>query len=83
MARYRIFAQQYYDVINVNCFPHHRTLACQTIGVWRRPSDFGVTIGLWSPIALWSPTYIYIYDDHDDDDEDDDHYIGKRLGLID
>lgn len=34
--------------------PNHHTLACQTIGIWSIPSDFGVTIGLLSPIALWS-----------------------------
>jgi hypothetical protein len=32
----------------------HRTLACHTIGVWRRPLEFGVTIALWGSTYLFS-----------------------------
>lgn len=31
---------------------HHR--------VWHRPSHYGVGITLWSPISLWSPTYVFL-----------------------
>jgi hypothetical protein len=39
----------------------HRTLMSHAIGVWCRPSGFGVAIAPWSPFALWSPTYILVH----------------------
>lgn len=72
--RQNIFTTETVFVIFYDSFYSHRTLAYQTIRDSRRPTDFGVTIGLWSCIALWSPMVLFVIKILD-------HLEWKRLTL--